>query len=144
MLRPLGVNLLLYRDMKLTKTLFLVDDDVDEHELFEEALQNADLDVQLITAKNGIEALEKLDDGAIIKPDLIFLDLNMPKMNGLQFLERIKGSQYHSGIPVFIYTTSSANDDRQKALHLGATSFFTKPNNIDDLSQTIRSAVARV
>lgn len=120
------------------RTLFLIDDDIDEHELFEEALREVSDHVNLITATNGMEALVKLSDRNFSRPDIIFLDLNMPKMNGIQFLEKIKDTQALSTIPVYIYTTSSDPDHKEKALSLSATSFFTKPNNLIELSNTIR------
>lgn len=123
--------------MKPIRTLFLVDDDTDEHELFGEALRTVSEDITLVTAINGLDAIRKLDSNAIATPDVIFLDLNMPKMNGIQFLEKIKASDNYASIPVHIYTTSSNPEHKAAALSLGATSFFTKPDSLTELCKTI-------
>ena len=92
--------------------LFLIDDDPDDQHVFAEALSEIDGSVSLLTASNGLEALETLRKGSSRLPDLIFLDLNMPKMNGKQFLKELKSEPNLQDIPVVIYTTSSAKTDK--------------------------------
>jgi CheY-like chemotaxis protein len=123
------------------ETLFLVDDDRDEHELFEDALRGIDDAIELITAKDGIEALEKLHAEHINTPDIIFLDLNMPKMDGKQFLRQVKTIHAFREIPVHVYTTSSNQMERKEVLELGAASFITKPGTFTELCQTLREVV---
>jgi CheY-like chemotaxis protein len=123
--------------LKPVKTLFLVDDDADEHDLFGEALKEVSADIELVTAINGLDAIDKLNSTSQLRPDVIFLDLNMPKMNGMQLLEKIKEHNELSAIPVHIYTTSSNPDDKAKALNMGAHSFFTKPDSFRELCSTI-------
>jgi CheY-like chemotaxis protein len=129
-------------DLKPVKTLFLVDDDTDEHELFQEALHQVNDKVLLLTAINGLDAFDKLDAQAYPRPDVIFLDLNMPKMDGLQFLREIKGMPHYQAIPIHIYTTSSNPEHERNALSLGATSFITKPDSLQDLCRYISNVTA--
>ena len=83
-----------------------IDDDPEDHEIFDLAIEKLDGEIMLMTAINGVEAINLLLTGSP-KPDNIFLDPNMPRMNGKQFLTAIKDHQHFSGIPVVIYSTSS-------------------------------------
>ena len=124
------------------KTIFLVDDDADEHELFATALLTFNDRIRLVTASNGEEALDKLKARTAPLPDLIFLDLNMPRMNGRQFLGHIRAMPDLDHIPVCIYTTSSNKDDRQQLLHMGAARYITKPSSFDALCETLKRVVS--
>jgi CheY-like chemotaxis protein len=73
----------------------------------------------------------------VVSPDIIFLDLNMPRMNGLEFLKAIKTHRSYKRIPVIIYTTSSNPEDIRKTKDLGATDFVTKPSDFDELYQKL-------
>jgi len=121
--------------------LFLIDDDEDDQHVFAEALSEVDGSVDLLTASNGLEALEILKSASSKLPDLIFLDLNMPKMNGKQFLQEIKSSSDLSDIPVVIYSTSSAKTDKDETLQLGASDFIVKPVSYGALCDTLHSVI---
>ena len=121
--------------------LLLIDDDSDDQHVFAEALSEIDDSINLFTASNGLEALEALRQTTSRLPDLIFLDLNMPKMNGKQFLKEIKSEPNLQDIPVVIYTTSSANADKEETLDLGAISFIVKPDSYGGVCQAIRSVL---
>ena len=75
------------------------------------------------------EALKKLTEDNTFIPDYIFLDLNMPGMNGIQFLETIKKQQTISQIPIVVYSTSILPQEKEKAMQLGAFRFFIKPSS---------------
>lgn len=115
------------------KTIFLIDDDFDDREIFEETLLSLNLNVKYEEAKNGAEALEKLKLDHFKKPDLIFLDLNMPIMDGRAFLKQIKKDLNFNEIPVVIYSTSSNQVDKEFALQNHAAMFMTKPYSISNL-----------
>lgn len=123
--------------MKSDATIFLVDDDADDREIFALAMAEVNPSYQCITAKNGIEALHKLKDGDV-KPDYIFLDLNMPLMNGKQCLTEIKNRPECRDIPVVIYTTSSERRDKDQVLAMGASAFITKAAEIEDVISSLR------
>jgi CheY-like chemotaxis protein len=105
------------------KTILLVDDDPDDQLIFTDALNEVNNQFNCFVASNGQEALARLQN--MPEPMLIFLDLNMPVMNGFEFLMQIKESR-HKQIPVVIYTTSDHPRDKKESLENGAYMFFTK------------------
>lgn len=104
----------------------LVDDDQDDRDLFSEALRNIDSSMELQTAQNGIDVLEKLRNRSM-NPQIIFLDINMPVMNGWECLTHLKADADLKAIPVVMYSTSPAAIDGSKALSSGAVCFLEKP-----------------
>lgn len=125
-----------------TKIVLLIDDDPDDRDIFCEALHEVDVSAQCIAVQDGAEALGMLQshDGAL--PDFIFLDLNMPRLNGQQCLSEIKktGSLLH--IPVIIYTTSKQQQDIDETRSLGAAYFITKPNTFEGICKSIACVLA--
>jgi CheY-like chemotaxis protein len=123
-------------------TFLLVDDDSDDTELFTEAVEAADSSVLFYSASDGKEALDKLSAKAILAPDLIFLDINMPEMNGWQFLRKLKGDDDLKDIPVIMYSTSSQATDFKNASANGALCFFTKPNSFLHLKKILEVVIS--
>ena len=117
--------------------LFLVDDDVDDHEIFKSALAQVDQNIMLIIAGNGQDALNMLSAQDKL-PDYIFIDLNMPRMGGIQLLAELKKSESLQKIPVIVYSTSNHPDDRGKAMQAGATQFITKPAKFSELCDLLQ------
>ena len=128
--------------MKTGNLYFIIDDDQDDQELFIEALKDLDENCQCITAFNGQEALQKLKTIPEL-PDFIFLDLNMPLMNGRQFLFEIKRENLIGDTPVIIYSTSTDTKDVVDTIQLGAVSFLQKPNRFEDLSKALAGIISR-
>lgn len=115
----------------------LIEDDVDDQEIFSMALEEIDIEIQCIISDSGVDALKTLrSEGAVI-PDYIFIDVNMPKMNGLECLQEIRGIEQLSNAAVFMYTTTS--DDRiiAKSKELGAKGFIVKPSGLKLLTETL-------
>jgi CheY-like chemotaxis protein len=127
--------------MLQNQLLFLVDDDMDDQEIFKSALAKVDEDLALLTATNGYDALQVLSSATKL-PDYIFVDLNMPRMSGLQFLKEIKNNNTLKNIPVIIYTTSSNPNDITKTRELGADDFITKPSRFSDLCRLLQSLLS--
>lgn len=123
------------------KTVFLIDDDSDDREIFEEALSSIGIDIDFQEAENGEVAFKKLKDPLFKRPDIIFLDLNMPKMDGRQFLQEIKNINAFKDIPVIIYSTSSNAGDIKFTLEHKATKFMTKQNSIYSLRSELESTL---
>lgn len=119
------------------KICFMVDDDIDDQEIFSIALNEIDQKVDCVFANNGIEALQKLHEDLLFEPDYIFLDLNMPKMNGKQCLEEIKKISRLSQTPVIIYSTSSEKKSIAEVKLIGASAYFTKPSSISELAKKL-------
>ena len=113
--------------MALYKKVLLVDDDEDDRAFFLESINGLDQKLVCVIAQNGKEALETLlSDNP--KPDIIFLDLNMPLMNGREFLAVIKNYEQLHRIPIVILTTSSDEKVKLEIAKLGAQGFITKPD----------------
>lgn len=117
------------------KNILQIDDDLDDCELFMEALKAVST-AKYTAIGNPIEALRKLMQKEI-EPDVIFLDLNMPAMSGLEFLTEIKKATMLKDIPVVIFSTSQIDDIINEAKEYGAQDFISKPNNFSDLKNII-------
>lgn len=121
-----------------SKTIFLADDDQDDCVFFSEALREVCFDATLLTAKNGQLLLDELAKPPEPLPDLIFLDLNMPIMDGYDCLKEIRNDILLKNRPVIIFTTSSSESDLDKVYALGANRFVTKPSTFKDLKLVIQ------
>src|SRR5262245_44436112 len=119
-------------------TIFLIDDDNDDQEIFSYAMEQTDKNVSCVFADDGIRALEKLRSDASFVPDIIFIDMNMPRMNGQQCLSAIKKIDRLKQVPVYMYSTSAEPSLVAANLELGAEEFLVKPSSISDLTALFR------
>ena len=111
--------------------ILLVDDDADDQIYFKDALEEVKGLVICEVANNGNEALRQIEIPP--PPDLIFLDLNMPIMNGYECLEVLKNESRFKHIPVVIFTTSKNTKDIERSKKMGASLYFTKPSDFKTL-----------
>ena len=118
--------------------ILVVDDDHEDVELFKEALHEINPGITCVSAENGKCALHILKEMEVY-PDYIFLDLNMPCLNGKQCLAKIKETNQLLHIPVIIYSTSDAPSDIYDTKKLGASYFLTKPSSFEDIKSAISS-----
>jgi CheY-like chemotaxis protein len=118
------------------KNCLLVDDDDDDKEIFCLALAQADPSMKCSVASDGLEALAMLNSASFI-PDYIFLDLNMPLMNGKECLREIRKTDRLKDVPVVIFSTSLLQKDIMETKALGASSFITKPPSVAKLAQSL-------
>lgn len=120
--------------MKLKPRVLLVEDNPADANLVEEALEEAKLDCELSVMNNGeqvIQFIENLESGGAQQlPDLVLLDLNLPKVPGDAVLERVRSSPHCRDAKVFIISSSDAPTDRERAMKLGAIGYFRKPSNL--------------
>lgn len=119
------------------KAVLLIDDDEDDQLIFTDAISEIFSDVVCVVASNGREAYSKLEK-SLPTPSMIFLDLNMPVMNGFEFLNQVKSDNTLKDIPIVIYTTSDNPVDKKNALEAGAVLFFTKTPDFKQLKQRLR------
>ncbi|HMJ71083.1 MAG TPA: response regulator [Cyclobacteriaceae bacterium] len=119
------------------KRILLADDDRDDIDLLCEALNLVDPSIVCEVAKHGEDALNILTSSSKERPHLIFLDVNMPVLDGWECLRIIKTYQHLKDIPVVIYSTSSNREDKEKAFNLGACCFMTKPDRFTVLERII-------
>jgi CheY-like chemotaxis protein len=125
-------------------TCLLIDDDSDDHEFFELALRPRKSDVRCICVSDCTKALEKLRNGTIAAPHLIFLDINMPRMNGIQCLAEIKSESFLSDIPIYMYSTSAEPAIVDECMNMGATGFVKKEVSISDLERKISQILTKL
>lgn len=109
-------------------TVLLIDDDEVDVMGVERAFEKARIGNPIVVAKDGIEGLEKLRSDAIKRPYLILLDLNMPRMNGLEFLDEIRKDDRLRSSIVFVLTTSNAERDRCAAYQRNIAGYIVKEN----------------
>lgn len=121
----------------MKKIFLLADDDVDDKELFQDALNEIDPSIKCYFANDGKEALDILVDDTKDRPRIIFLDINMPGMDGWECLSILKSTAEYKDIPVIMYSTSSHRRDIDNALDNGAFCFFTKPNEYSELKDIL-------
>jgi CheY-like chemotaxis protein len=128
--------------MSTKRIFFIVDDDADDQELFSEAVSEVDRNIECISAYSCEDAIDWLRNRKI-SPDMIFLDLNMPRVNGKQCLLELKQIEGVRNIPVIIYTTSSEKRDIEETARLGAAHFLTKPNKFAELCKALSFVVSK-
>lgn len=119
--------------MKNKTKLLIVDDDADDRQLFIDAVKDFDEQIVCVSAKDGKEALDLLNDLNTSLPDYIFLDLRMPRFNGKRCLMEIKKNERLKEIPVIIYTTSRELEDSKELKEMGAIHFISKPANPEEV-----------
>jgi two-component system, response regulator len=117
-----------------TRTILLVEDNPDDVALTERAFQKSKVVADLVVATDGEEALEYLfstgrhaERGPIVLPAVVLLDLKLPKLDGLQVLERIRGNERTRRLPVVVLTSSKEDSDVLGSYDRGANSFVRKP-----------------
>lgn len=120
------------------KKILFVDDKPSISRLVVQFLKNS---FDVTTREDGLHALSWLQDGNI--PDLILTDLQMPNMDGFEFIKRIKESGYFSDIPVVVLSSRDSSSDRVKCLKMGAEDYLTKPFNPEELQVRIERILNR-
>lgn len=117
--------------------ILLVEDDQDDVELMQDALRDNDINFTLEIVRQGDKVIPFLKMCKNF-PNVILLDLNLPKMHGREVLSRIKLSADFKHIPVAILTTSSSQAEKEFCLSAGATDFLTKPSTVEGFNKTIQ------
>ncbi len=121
--------------------ILLVEDNPGDVRLTTEALKKCKIHNNLFVAKDGVEAMsilhKEVNYADAATPDIIFLDLNLPKKDGREVLEEIKADENLKKIPVVILTTSQAEEDILKAYNLHANCFITKPVGFEQFSKIV-------
>ena len=122
--------------------ILLVEDDPDDRDLLVEAFRRAGAPHALRIAEDGEEALDVVASCASSRaaplPDLVLLDLNLPRKSGFEVLEELKASEASRRIPVVVMTTSSAECDVERSYELGASCFITKPSDLSELFSVVQ------
>jgi len=119
--------------------ILLVEDNPHDVEITKRALEKGQLRNRLTVAVDGQQALDILSDlqRAAELPGLILLDLNLPKLSGIEVLQEVKGDPALRGIPVIVLTTSTREEDVVRAYDLGVNTFITKPVRFEDFINVV-------
>jgi CheY-like chemotaxis protein len=123
--------------------LLLADDDEDDCDFFKEALEELNLSTSLVTVNDGVQLMDFLaESGTENLPDILFLDLNMPRKNGLECLTEIKQKEEYKNLPVIIFSTSLDRDIVDLVYGKGAVHYIRKPGEFSKLKKVIGSALS--
>jgi CheY-like chemotaxis protein len=125
------------------KSLLLIDDDMDDHAIFSMALSETSESIAFDEAYNGTDALQKLSNG-MTSPNVIFLDVNMPVLNGFDTLKELKTNQRLKHIPVVMYSTSNEPHYQPKAKALGAMDYIKKPSSLRELCEFLKTILPSI
>jgi CheY-like chemotaxis protein len=123
----------------MKKTVLLIDDDIEEHEIFKQALEKFNSNIHFVSALNGKLGLSFIQQ---VLPDWVFLDVNMPVMNGIETLYAIKNSKSTENIPVIMYSTSDGYTHGALSLSMGAKKYIRKPGDLKDLERIFRDILS--
>lgn len=122
--------------------IFLADDDEDDLLLFREALNEIKLPIQLTTVRDGEQLMDVLANNEL--PDMLFLDLNMPRKDGFQCLAEIRKSEKFKRLPVVIFSTSFQPDAVDRLYENGAQYYIRKPSNFEHFKKVIHRAITLI
>jgi CheY-like chemotaxis protein len=119
----------------------LADDDEDDRLFFTDAFDELKINTVVNTVNNGRELINFLNHEETVLPNIIFLDLNMPILNGIDCLKEIKSNNKFKDIAIAIYSTSSSEQDIENTFVLGANIYIKKPSNFNDLKKILSDVV---
>jgi CheY-like chemotaxis protein len=121
-------------------SIMYVDDDEDDRLIFSEVVQAIKPNLICYLANDGIHALEILND-LVVYPDYIFLDMNMPRFSGTEFLIELRKSRHLKDIAVVMYSTSKTSRDANLCKQLGVIDFLVKPSNLQGVYDQLRKVI---
>ncbi len=127
--------------MTRPQQIMIIDDDADDRSFFQEAINNISPVIETHVCNSGIQALAMFQEKKITAPDYIFLDFNMPLMNGRECLIELKKILQHQLTNIVILSTSDMKEDMEDAMRLGAKLFLTKPNTFQELCVMLRGVL---
>jgi len=132
--------------MKPAHAILLVEDNPADVKITERALRDSGFPVELLVVRDGQEAVDYLlrqgphaDNAGWRSPDLILLDLNLPRLNGRQVLEKIRATPALKAVPVIVLTTSRRLEDIQEMYAAGANTYIEKPQNFNRFVQVLQT-----
>ena len=124
-----------------TRHILLADDDDDDRLIFKHALEGLPLDFTLITVRDGVELMELLHTTGFRLPDILFLDINMPKKNGFECLAEIKADKKLNRLPVVIFSTFNGPEIVKQLYKNGAQYYIQKPSDLVQYKKAIYQAL---
>ena len=130
--------------MNSANCLLLVEDDPDDVVLIRRAITSGGYDaLNIIVKRDGVELLAHLESHPQQPPQLLLLDLNLPRMNGREVLKALHTQKLLCGVPIVVFTTSEDPEDRRSCMELGATAYITKPESFRSMVQILSQMLER-
>jgi len=124
------------------KECLIIDDDQDDQEIFMMCLNKLNPDINCTTMNDGVEAISMLASNTTYTPAYIFVDVNMPKMNGIECLKILKDMGRLRNTRIFMYSTTSEKTAVAESKKLGADDFIVKPSNVTELREKLSGIFA--
>jgi CheY-like chemotaxis protein len=128
--------------LKQNTQVFLIDDDIDDQDFFCMAIGDIDKSIECTIAEDGVEALKILTGNHNFIPDYIFIDVNMPRMNGLACLKEVKALHHLNDAKVIMYSTTSEQKILDQSKAFGAYDFIIKPGSLTMLTEKLSKILA--
>lgn len=125
-------------------TVYLVDDDEDDRLFFEEALSEISQSTEIFSFSNGVDLMANLFGKMERLPDILFIDLNMPLMNGEECIEDIRSEGRFDEIPIIVYSTVCDDVQLQNLIDIGANHYLQKPNTFTELKRKLYGALSNL
>lgn len=122
--------------------IILADDDQDDRLFFTDAFEELDMNTKVKTCNDGVELMDHLNGVGTVLPNVLFLDLNMPKKDGIECLNEIKANSNMSDIAIAIYSTSASEEDIEETFVLGANIYIIKPSSFTQLKKLLSEVVS--
>ena len=119
----------------------LADDDEDDRLFFTDAFEELKIDTKVMTFNDGVFLMDYLNSEAAILPNVLFLDLNMPRKSGIECLKDIKADKRFNDISIAIYSTSASEEDIEKTFVMGANIYIKKPSDFASLKKVLSEVV---
>lgn len=121
--------------------IILADDDEDDRLFFEEAFEELKINTKVKTFNDGVQLMDYLNETANFLPNILFLDLNMPKKSGMECLSEIKKDNRFKDLAIAIYSTSASEEDIENTFVMGANVYIKKPNDFKQLKKVLSNVV---
>ncbi|HLP63856.1 response regulator [Flavobacterium sp.] len=121
--------------------IILADDDEDDRLFFVDAFEELKINTKVKTLNDGVELINYLNQDDVQLPNVLFLDLNMPRKNGLECLQEIKANSKFDDIAIAIYSTSASEDDIENTFVQGANIYIKKPDDFGTLKKILSEVV---
>jgi CheY-like chemotaxis protein len=121
--------------------IILADDDEDDRLLFTDAFEELKINTKVNTFNDGVELMDYLNSPGAVLPNVLFLDLNMPKKNGIECLYEIKNDSKFSDIAIAIFSTSSSEEHIEETFVQGANIYIKKPSDFNTLKKVLSEVV---
>ncbi|MES2285977.1 MAG: response regulator [Bacteroidota bacterium] len=121
--------------------VLLADDDKDDRLFFKYAIEELKIQTVVTTVNDGVELMDYLSKTENQMPDLVFLDLNMPRKGGMECLKEIRTNKLFNDLSIAIYSTSGSEKDIEESFVLGANIYITKPNDFKSLKKILAEVI---